>query len=123
MLQIFDTKTKGKGVKTLSFIQKNSIITEYGNIRYKNYNDNIPCEKCSHSKWCCPKHDRLMKLPDNTWIDCDKKHISGFINHSSSKPNCKTISNFEKHDNLIHVYIVATQDILPNTELLYNYFR
>lgn len=118
-LEIFDTKTKGKGVKTQSFIKKGSIIIEYGNKRYgKDYDD--LCNDCINTRWCCSKHDRLMKLPDQTWLDCDSEDLSGYINHSSMHPNCKTIS--VKKKNKIHVYIVSTRDIKPNTELLYNYY-
>jgi hypothetical protein len=120
-LKIFDTKSRGKGVKTQTFIKKGSVIIEYGNKRHgKDFDD--MCRDCEKSKqWCCPKHNRLMRLPDHTWLDCDSKCLAGYINHSNTKPNCETIT--VKKNNKMHVYIRATQDITPNTELLYNYYR
>jgi hypothetical protein len=118
-LQIFDTQRKGKGVKTQSFIKKGTVIIEYGN---KRYGADYPteCKKCDNNRWFCSKHNRLMRLPDNTWLDCDSKCISGYINHSQTKANCKTVS--VKKNNKIHVYIQAIKDIQPDTELLYNYY-
>ena len=29
-----------------------------------------------------------MKLPDDSWLDCDKNCLAGYINHSKRNPNC-----------------------------------
>ncbi len=63
-----------------------------------------------------------MKLPDNTWIDCNENDISGYINHDDVNPNCKMETFFYKKPKKYRVFISALNDIKKDTELVYNYF-
>jgi hypothetical protein len=121
---IFNTESMGKGLKTgaNTFIKKGSIIMEYGHKRYgKDFQyDCKECDNLRRSKWCCcKKHDRLMRLPDRTYLDADLECIAGYINHSN-KPNCRKVYVYK--NNQIHVFFEAIHDIGPNTELLWNYW-
>lgn len=121
---VVDIPQKGKGVIALSNIKKGTYIVEYGNIRY-NKSFNVNCQKCkATSDWPCPKHNRLMQLPDQSWLDCNKDHISGYINHNSEKmSNCIMETFSVRNSNQLHVYIRAKRDIKKGEELTYNYHK
>lgn len=52
-------------------------------------------------------------------IDLTGKSLGRLINHSRKSPNCKT-SVFE-YEGQPHLLFIATKDILPGDELLYDY--
>ena len=121
-LSIVDIPGKGKGVITLSNIEKGTCIIEYGNIRFeKSYNHT--CKECLGKKWSCKKHDRLMLLPDKSWLDCDEKELSGYINHNNINPNCELKTKKDQNDKKLHVFIYSKKDISKGHEIDYNYYN
>ena len=113
---------RGFGVKALIDIPSKTTIAEYGSVRYKPFFKD-DCKKCENKKWPCFEHSRLMKLPDDSWLDCDKNCLAGYINHSKRNPNCGLETVFNNKTGKYHVFIKTIKNIPKDSELNYNYFN
>ncbi len=109
----FISKQKGYGVITNCFIKKWAFIGEYtGLVRRRR----IFFPKLSPYSFQYPKEWRSLKYFS---IDSEKEgNITRFINHSDY-PNCESVSVFK--DGVFHIIFRATEDIMPGTELIYDY--
>ncbi|CEP09099.1 hypothetical protein [Parasitella parasitica] len=114
-LQVFQTKTRGWGLRTLVDIKKGDLVIEY---RGEVISHEL-CEERMCTIYVNDKNFYFLEYCNGEVIDaCTKGTVARFINHSC-EPNCHIEKWSLKGESYFGVF--ASQDIEAKSELFYDY--